>query len=343
MREIEIGSNEANQRADKFLGKYLDKAPKSFIYKMMRKKNITLNSKKIDGSEKLVKGDIVKIFFAEETMDKFSSVKDSESSSNIFKNVPAINVKNIIYEDDNIILYNKPSGILSQKADANDISVNEQLIRYLMDNNIIKAKDLQTFKPSVCNRLDRNTSGMLIFGKSMAGLQTMASLLKDRNIHKYYLCIVNGLIEKEQEITGYLIKDDASNKVKISDKDNNGDYIRTKYEPLYNNGRYTLLKVLLITGKTHQIRAHLSSIGHSIIGDVKYGNEKMNSYIRKKYGLKYQLLHSYELQFEDVTGELSYLSNKDFKAPLNDKFMEIIKGENLNGNLEQQGLKRFNS
>lgn len=337
MREIKINSNEANQRVDKFLSKYLDKANKSFIYKMLRKKNITLNNKKSDGSEKLNEGDIIKIFFTEETLEKFSSKPDKNNIISSMQKVSKIDVHNIIYEDDNLILYNKPAGELSQKAEVNDMSVNEQLIRYMLDNNEIKESEFKTFKPSVCNRLDRNTSGMLIFGKSMAGLQTMAELLRNRDMHKYYLCIVRGIITKEEEITGYLTKDRKNNKVKIvkDNIDSKREYIRTKYIPICNNKEYTLLKVLLITGKTHQIRAHLSSIGHSIIGDVKYGEQSVNSYFKKEYGLKYQLLHSYELQFDNVDGALSYLSNKKFTAPLSDRFIQIINGEKLNGNLEQ--------
>lgn len=237
MREIKINSNEANQRVDKFLSKYLDKANKSFIYKMLRKKNITLNNKKSDGSEKLNEGDIIKIFFTEETLEKFSSKPDKNNIISSMQKVSKIDVHNIIYEDDNLILYNKPAGELSQKAEVNDMSVNEQLIRYMLDNNEIKESEFKTFKPSVCNRLDRNTSGMLIFGKSMAGLQTMAELLRNRDMHKYYLCIVRGIITKEEEITGYLTKDRKNNKVKIvkDNIDSKGEYIRTKYIPICNN------------------------------------------------------------------------------------------------------------
>lgn len=149
MREIKINSNEANQRVDKFLSKYLDKANKSFIYKMLRKKNITLNNKKSDGSEKLNEGDIIKIFFTEETLEKFSSKPDKNNIISSMQKVSKIDVHNIIYEDDNLILYNKPAGELSQKAEVNDMSVNEQLIRYMLDNNEIKESEFKTFKPSV--------------------------------------------------------------------------------------------------------------------------------------------------------------------------------------------------
>lgn len=331
MREIVIGKNEANQRADKFLTKYFGNATKSFIYKMMRKKNITLNNKKIDGSEKLSVGDVVKVFFSDDTFDKFVTAKESD----IYDKIPDRVKKNqIIYEDENIILYNKPYGILSQKADNKDYSANEFLLKYLLNSGNISKDELNTFMPSVCNRLDRNTTGMLIYGKSLCGLQTMARLLKDRSVHKYYLCVSCGVMKESREITGYLKKDEKNNIVKISDNEKEGDFIKTIYEPICNNGRYTLLKVLLVTGKTHQIRAHLSSIGHPILGDMKYGMKKYNNEAREKYNLSHQLLHSYQLKFESVEGEMSYLSYKTYAAEPDDIFMRILKGEKLDGYLE---------
>lgn len=335
MREIRVNSNEANQRMDKFLIKYLNEAGHGFIYKMLRKKNITLNDKKTDGSEKLQEGDVIKLYLAEDTIQKFqkNNLKNLKTMPSAQKNISI--VKQIIYEDDHLILFNKPVGMLSQKSAADDYSANEYLIHYMLEQKVMNEKDLQTFKPSVCNRLDRNTSGLLIFGKTMSALQTIAEELKNRTSHKYYLCIVKGTVTEKEKISGYLIKDEKTNKVHIQkNKISDSDYIETEYEPICSNQEYTLLKVLLVTGKTHQIRAHLASIHHPIIGDTKYGDKKVNEYFKKKYLLRNQLLHSYQLQFGQLTGNLSYLSNKTFYAKPGKKFDEILKGERLNGNVE---------
>lgn len=316
MRVLEVKDNEAGQRLDKLLIKYLNKAPKSFIYKMLRKKNITLNGKKADGSELVVKTDRIKFFLSEETLNKFSEVTVSNVEGKL----------DIIYEDDNILVMNKPAGLLSQKAQKDDISLVEHLISYLLSSGQIQMEELKSFHPGICNRLDRNTSGIVIGGKSLIGLQTMGTLLKSRDLDKYYQCIVKGCIDKSQMIEGYLVKNKNRNKVTITTEPvEDADYIKTEYEPLLYNEEYTLLKVKLITGRSHQIRAHLHSIGHSIIGDGKYGDVLTNKYMRKRYQLRHQLLHSYELHFSTIEGPLSNISNETFIAPLPDYFLELKK------------------
>ena len=313
MRELVVTKNEAGQRFDKYLLKYLNKAGTGFIYKMLRKKNIVLNDKKANGNEILSVEDNVKLYLSEDTIISFREDKKAGLAN---KSLSGLDEKlDIIYEDDNILLINKPCGILSQKAQRDDISINDIAIAYLLKNS--QGKEEATFIPSICNRLDRNTTGIIVVGKSLIGLQTMSKLFKDRTIHKYYLALVDGNVREKSLISGFLIKDSKTNKVSISKTEKkDSDYIETYYEPIKYFDNMTLLKVCLITGKTHQIRAHLSSIGHPILGDYKYGSNKLNENVKKKYKVKSQLLHSYILEFPTLDGELSNLSNKTFKAPI---------------------------
>jgi 23S rRNA pseudouridine955/2504/2580 synthase len=317
MQSLIVSSNEAGQRLDKLLSKYLNLAGKSFLYKMMRKKNITLNGKKCDGSEKLLSGDEIKLFLSEETISKFSEVK--------IPDVKKIKL-DIIYEDQHILLVNKPSGMLSQKAKESDESLVEYLIDYMISSGQLSTEQLKSFRPSICNRLDRNTSGLVVGGKSLAGLQIMSEIFKDRSIHKYYNCVVKGEVLKRQMITGFLIKDEASNQVTVHKTLVPGSVpITTEYEPIQSYGGYTLLKVTLITGRTHQIRAHLSSIGHPIVGDYKYGDSRVNEEAKKLYNINSQMLHSFQVVFPELKEPLAYLSGKSFKAPLPKTFTKICK------------------
>lgn len=318
MQEIQIAANEAGQRLDKLLAKYLSEAPKSFLYKMLRKKNIVLNGKKASGNEKLVAGDSVKLFLSDETIQKFSKeITVCKSNAKL----------DILYEDDDILLVNKPAGMLSQKAEAKDISLVEHLISYLLESGQLTRENLKSFKPSICNRLDRNTSGLVVCGKSLKGLQTMGQLFKERTLKKYYRCIVAGNVTEKQYVKGYLIKDEKKNQVAVSDTYfPESQEIETEYRPIQQLKQGTLLEVHLITGKTHQIRAHLASRGHAIIGDYKYGSREINDRYKKEYQLSHQLLHAYRLEVPK-TKELPQLSEKMFVAPLPKQFQKIIEGE----------------
>ena len=321
MKEIVIDKNQESKRLDSFLKAYLSEATGSFIYKMLRKKNITLNDKKADGKEKLKVGDSIKIYFSDETFDKFVGKKNSHVNEKKSSSYEKLSVE-IVYEDDNVIFVNKPAGLLSQKADKDDISLNDWLIYYLLNKGSVTQESLLTYKPSICNRLDRNTSGLVICAKSLSGAREMNQMLKDRTLDKFYRTLVSGRITDSIRLKGYLYKDEAKNKVFIKENDPKDDrysYIETEYKPLeyYEKSDLTMLEVKLITGKPHQIRAHLSSIGHPLIGDIKYGGKKYN-------GINYQLLHSYRIHFPDnMSGELEYLSGREFIAKLPSVFEGI--------------------
>lgn len=320
MQEIIINSNEAGQRFDKFLLKYFKEASAGFIYKMLRKKNIVLNGAKSDGKDKLNQGDSVKIYMADETIAKFRG----EEKVNVYDRIDTKNV-NIVYEDTDVIIVNKQAGILSQKAERNDISINEYIISYLISSNQLSYEQLKTFKPGVCNRLDRNTSGLIIAGKSLTGLQMMSEMLKMRTMDKYYLTLVKGQIKEKQNIKGYLVKNKKTNKVSVNtEPQQDSQSIETEYEPLGFGDNITLLKVKLITGRAHQIRAHLSSINHPIIGDYKYGNKKINDIYKNNYGLEHQLLHSWKMCFPKMDNFCSALSGKVIVADVPEIFQKII-------------------
>lgn len=358
MREINVSTNEAGQRLDKLLRKYLKNANTSFIYKMLRKKNIVLNDKKAEGKEILNLGDSVKMYFSEETFatmtgrsgqnsesadtnrsaaanasakracpasDQISSA--GKSNAQTYRNGSSGNTsqrrekrafdvegfrKHIVYEDENLLVLNKPSGWLSQSDASGLPSVNERCLQYLMATGALTEAQLQTFKPGIANRLDRNTSGLILFGKTLPALQALATLLRDRTMEKYYLAIVNGDIDHAQRIDGYLAKDERTNRVEIRPQPfPDAVEIHTAYEPLKRSAEYTVLKVHLITGKTHQIRAHLRAIGHPIIGDPKYGRKDANAYYRTHGGVQSQLLHAWELHFpEKLDGPLQNLAGQ---------------------------------
>ena len=310
MREIIIGKNEAGKRLDKVLKSYLSNAGTSFIYKMLRKKNIVLDDKKADGREKLSKGQSIKMYFSEETFKKMTGEDSLEKGLNNIENTDALEkmvdmLKSlIIYEDENLIIFSKPSGWLSQKARKDDISVNEICISYLYKKGEITDESMRTFKPSICNRLDRNTSGIMVFGKTLIALQEMAKLFKTRDLNKYYIAVVKGNLSVGGEYKAYLSKDNNGNQVKLINEYKKGyKEIRTSINPIFSSEEYSFIKLELITGKTHQLRAHLAYLGHPIIGDPKYGDMKTNKKYKNEFKITSQLLHAYRLEFpSDLKG-----------------------------------------
>ena len=310
MKEFHIQSNKPGHRFDKHLKKLLNAANTSFINKMIRKKNIVLNGKKADGTEKLNVGDEVKLFLSDETFDKFHGAAQNTRQFKAYAQIPAKKL-DVVYEDEDVIIINKPVGMLSQKAKPEDISANEYIIAYLLQSGALTQETLNTFKPSICNRLDRNTSGLLIAGKTLKGLQEMSEALKKRgsehSVQKYYRCIVKGELKESCYLKGYLSNDEKTNKVSVyreiprtlAEKGEEFLPIETEYKPITCINGYTELEVHLITGRSHQIRAHLASIGHPIVGDTKYGKTEVNELFRKQIRLQSQLLHAYRIEFED--------------------------------------------
>lgn len=368
MREVIISEREEGQRLDRYLEKYMPDAPKSFFYKMMRKKNIVLNGKKVSGSERIQTGDQIKLFLADETIEGFRSGKKAQEvdlgarqmpqakrptngarhlsqakrptngaqqmpqakrmekgvrqgkielqQGHYDRNLPPLQ---IVYEDAQFLVVNKPVGVLSQKADRNDRSIVEQITDYLADN----AAD-DTFCPGICNRLDRNTSGLIVAGKTVRALQDMNKRFKERTICKYYLCVVHGSVSKKQYLKGYLEKDSRTNKVTVRQQPGpNSVPIATEYLPLqqgmYQGESFTLLQVHLITGKSHQIRAHLASIGHPLVGDVKYSTKRASAFDREQLHQRVQLLHAWQLIFTAHGKEYVW------KAELPDNFAQILR------------------
>lgn len=340
MKEYTIGRNEAGQRLDKLLGKILNEAPSGFIYKMLRKKNIKVNQSKADGKELLKEGDTVQIYLSDDTFAKFHKDKKTElKTGETSLKGEVLSENRILYQDSDILILNKPSGVLSQKAKASDDSINEQMIRYLLSTGRLAKEQLMTFTPSVCNRLDRNTSGIVLAGVSLAGSRMLSSLLKERTVHKYYLALVQGNVPKAGGGKAYLIKDGKTNQVRILQKPAEGAVmIETKYRSCNNRPDYSLLEVELITGKSHQIRAYLASLGHPIMGDAKYGNPEKNREFRNRYGIQNQCLHAYRIVFPVMEDHFRHLSEKTWTAPLPEKYRAVLEklwGKELTyGNLE---------
>ena len=300
MIEVVIASKDSGQRLDKFLKRYLPEASTGFLYKMLRKKNITLNQKKASGNEIVSAGDRISFFFSDETMEKFrGNPSPYQEEEQALARLPMAGLK-IIYEDEDILAADKPYNMLSQKAEAKDVSANEYLLGYLIRENRLTETNLKVFRPSVCNRLDRNTTGLILMGKTLHGSQFLSKGLKERTIQKYYRAIVKGIVPKEAHCKGYLRKDEKNNIVEILEqKKEECVPIETSYTPLAYGTQCTLLEVHLITGKTHQIRAHLAALGHPIIGDYKYGDRNCNRIFEKQFHVTHQLLHAYRVELPD--------------------------------------------
>jgi len=307
LQELIVNRNDDGQRIDRFLLKYLNEAPRSFIFKMLRKKNIKLNNKKAAPEDLIKEGDKIQIYLSDETIDKFKREIDIKKMSMDL---------NIIYEDENIIAVNKRAGVLSHSSqNMREENVVDGIISYLISKGDYAPRKEHNFIPGICNRLDRNTSGVIVAGKNYASMKNLNASMRDYKIGRFYRTIVKGTIAKEIQLVDYIVKDEEKNKVKIVDETTkNSKKIITRIKPIKSNGDYTMVEIELITGRTHQIRVHLSSIGHPIIGDRKYGNQEVNQFFKNKYKLTDQYLHGYKLSFIDPVGNLNYLMGKEIIA-----------------------------
>ena len=304
MKEFVILKGDAGQTSFKYLKRIFKEAPNSFLYKMMRKKNFVLNDKKIEGNEMLSEGDVLKAYISDDAFDMFSGTSNAPLVEEYREAFLNFGTPDIVYEDEHVIVLNKPTDMLSQKAKRKDLSANEWLIGYMLFNKMTDRESLRKFTPSICNRLDRNTGGLLLFGKTVFGVNTLNRLLKDRILDKYYKTVVFGELKDKLEIKGYLKKDEERNIVYISETktDDEESYIETVIEPVeyIKDKDITILSVKLVTGKPHQIRAHLSSIGHPIIGDYKYGKREENDKYKALYKITFQILYCTKVVFPQL-------------------------------------------
>lgn len=313
MTEITICKNDAGQRADRFLSKAYPNLKSSLVCKLMRKKRIKLNGAKTEPNAILKEGDVFRFYLSDELLSK-----ERLESKVDFRGISA--EINVIYEDENILLVDKPVGLVVHEDNENtaDTLIN-RILSYLYQKGEYDPERENSFTPALVNRIDRNTCGIVIAAKNAESLRILSQKVRDREVQKLYLCAVRGIPEpKSGTLTAYLKKLAEENRVVISDVPK-PDFltIKTKYRVLESKGELSLIEVDLLTGRTHQIRAHFAHIGHALIGDGKYGDNTFNH----RYGAKTQALCSYKLAFRFTTnaGILGYLNNKEFEIPNKDE------------------------
>ena len=317
MRELKIGKNDAGQRLDKFITKTLS-LPTSLLYKSIRLKKIKVNRKRAEASTMLTEGDTVQCFLAEEFFERGKKSAPEETPELSAASLSRMGSKlSVVYEDENLILVNKPAGLSVHEDESSKSNTLIGYIQaYLYGKGEYDPEREQSFAPALCNRIDRNTSGIVIAAKNAETLRVMNEKIKLREIDKYYLALVHGVPrEKEKTLFGYLLKDEKTNTVRVYDKNppRGAKEIKTRYRVVEIKGSDALVEVELLTGRTHQIRAHMAFIGHSLVGDGKYGVNRDD----RKRGFNHQALCSYKLRFSfkgDPTA-LEYLNGKEFSIP----------------------------
>lgn len=322
MIEIKITSNDQNKRLDKFVKKYLSKAPDSFIYKLFRKKDVKVNKKPKNIDYITQVDDVITIYITKEQEESFIEKKEIDVSNK--------QDFSIIYEDENILVVNKPANLLVHDGDdklKNDDTLTKQVLNYLIKTNSYNPSNENIFIPALAHRIDRNTSGIVVFGKTSLALQELFMAFKNHDgMDKEYETLVCGKVTEKGKIEAKLIKNEKTKIVNVDEV--NGVSAISLYSPLRVYEDCSLLKVKILTGRTHQIRVHLKHINHPLVGDQKYGNRN-SDLLAKKYGMHGYFLHAKKLCFHNLTGSLSYLNGKEFIAPLFDWENKLI--NKLNG------------
>ena len=314
MQKFVVTSSESDQTLEKYVKKVLKDAPLSFIYKLFRKKDIKVNGHHQDRKFIVHTNDEVSIYITDEKVKEFSSVKEIKITEDISSWV--------LFEDENILIINKPRGVLVQKDKSGDTALDDMVISYLVSKKEYDPNKEKGFVPAPVHRLDRNTAGIIIFGKNLRALQELGNVINDKEkVIKKYMTLVEGICENTGKIDLFL-KKLSSGRVIVDNKEGKESHTQFKLIESFNN--YSLLDVSLLTGRTHQIRVHLSEIGHPVIGDTKYGNYELNKQIEKQYHFKNQFLVAYYLKFNGLDGELKYLNNKEFCIKLPNECSELI-------------------
>ncbi|PJI07314.1 MULTISPECIES: RluA family pseudouridine synthase [Clostridium] len=312
--KIVIGPNEAGQRVDKFIRKWLKDVPLSAIYKAFRKGDVRINDSKCKKENySLEEGDILEIKYikSENKKKKFVRIENN------FK---------VVYEDENMLLVEKWPGVLVHSdKEKNSPTLTDYVLSYLYDKGDYAPENEVTFTPSPCNRLDRNTSGIVIYGKNFEALKDLNEMIRERRINKFYLAIVKGKI-KDGIYEAYIKKNTTSNKSKIFDKFVEGSKkVSMSVKLIETCGSFSFIEIELLTGRSHQLRSHLSHLGNPILGDPKYGNKDVNNYFENKFGLNYQFLYAYKLIFRNCPEKLNYMENKTIAEALPPIFKKVKK------------------